>query len=127
MLQRRRLLITLVLLLAIGLAGLFLFLRTLGPGITRANFDRIADGDNRAVVEELLGGPPRDQSPDGTNWSEQHNGKLAPGHTREIWGGDYGAAILVFDEQGRVAHKSWMDSPETLLDRLRRRLFWIRL
>src|SRR5262245_46195110 len=125
--MRRKLLI-LGLLLCLGLSAVvILLLASHRPGVTRTNFDRIETGSTRADVEELLGGRPRDESPNGTNWSELHNGKLQVGHSRQVWGGDHGAAIVIFDEKGRVAHASWMDSPESTLDYLRRRLGWLRL
>src|SRR5581483_10869205 len=94
------------------------------PGVTKANFERIEEGMTRREVEALLGGPPCDDSPSGRNWSELHNGKLTLGWTREVWGGNHGAARLVFNEEGHVVHKHWSDSPEPLLERIRR---WLRL
>jgi hypothetical protein len=41
------------------------------------------------------------------------------GHTREVWAGNDGAALLDFDEQERVAYTHWASDSESFLDRLR--------
>jgi hypothetical protein len=92
------------------------------PGVTKANFDRTATRMTKIEISKLLG-PPSDLSPNGTCWSELHNGKLAPGHERVVWGGDDGAAVFVFDEGERVVYQTWVENQQTFTDRLRR---WLR-
>jgi hypothetical protein len=88
------------------------------PSVTFANYDRIKDGMTTLEVEDRLG-PPMDLSPNGTNWGEFHNGKLTIGHAKLVWGGDDGAAVIVFDEQDRIVHKTWIDNPRPFFQRLR--------
>jgi hypothetical protein len=47
------------------------------------------------------------------------------GHTREVWGGNDGAAVVEFDEQGRINQKMWAESPDSLRGKLGRWLPWI--
>jgi outer membrane protein assembly factor BamE (lipoprotein component of BamABCDE complex) len=119
-------------LLFVGLAALGLLavvacaLLPSGPGVTKANFYRIEDGMSLAQVEALLG-PPDYNSPSGRNWELLYNGKTHVGHTRRVWGGDDGGARIDFDEEGRVFSKTWVDNPESFLDRLRRWFAWLPL
>jgi len=41
-----------------------------------------------------------------------------------VWGGNDGAAMIEFNERGRVSFKHWTDSPETWLQKLARWLTW---
>ena len=47
------------------------------------------------------------------------------GHTREVWGGDDGAVVIDFDEEGQIAFKTWTDSPDGLRALIRRWLTWL--
>ena len=81
-----------------------------GPGVTKANFDRITVGMTPEQVEDIFGQP---------GVMAPHEGKL------EGWwvtanGSD---ASILFSDCG-VACKSWHDSEETYLQRLRR---WLHL
>src|SRR5438552_2519853 len=79
-----------------------------GPGVTKADFDRIEEGMTLQEVEQILGKP-------GTY----------------TWGGFYwhfddgAGAFVVFDFNGASAgHKTWQDSTESPLDKIRR---WLHL
>jgi hypothetical protein len=87
------------------------------PGVTQANFDRIAIGMSRADVEKLFGGPRPEKS---TGYMTSSNRVGEGWHTA---GGD--TVIIVFDpwQHDRVMEKEWRPSQESLLDRLRR---WLR-
>jgi len=124
--KRRRLLLMAVLLVALVLLGVtLLWVAAFRPGITHANFERIELGHRQADVEALLAGPPRDFSPHGIiGWAELHNGLRAPGHRKEVWGGDVGAVVVVFDEEGAVAAKDWQDYPLSITDNLFRWLLF---
>jgi hypothetical protein len=79
-----------------------------GPGVTKANFDRIEEGMTLQEVEQILGRP----------------GKLTWGGYS--WEAEDGATVfVVFDFDGASAGpKSWADSRETPLDKIRR---WLHL
>ena len=68
-------------------------------------------------------GLPSDVSPNGRTWGDEHNGRLTMDHERVVWGGNDGAAVVVFDETGRVAQKAWVDNQEAFFDKVRR---WLR-
>jgi hypothetical protein len=125
MVKRRRILLTAAVLVALVLGvALLSWLASLRPGITYANFQRIEVGHSQADVEALLG-PPRDFSPNGTIcWGELYNGKLVLGHQKVVWGGDAGAIVVVFDEEGSVVRKNWHDHPFSLSERM---LQWLGL
>src|SRR5436190_8605309 len=125
--KKHLLLSALVLTILVGLGAFLAVLLTDHAGISHAHFDRIQIGMTQKQVGDILGGSPHDVSPDGTHWGELHNGKLTVGETKVIWGGNYGAAVIVFDAADRVVRKSWFDSDEPMLQRLRRRLgAWLR-
>lgn len=46
---------------------------------------------------------------------------MGNGHTREVFGGNDGAAILEFDPDERVVIKTWATERETFFDKLRAR------
>jgi hypothetical protein len=93
------------------------------PGVTLANYGRIKDSMNKVAVEALFG-PPTDLSPAGIHWGELHNGKLTLGQERVVWGGDDGAAVIIFDEHDRIVRKNRTDSPRTFLQKVRN---WLQL
>jgi hypothetical protein len=123
---RRKLAMLAFLLTAATLVGFGLWLVLRDGGVSKARFEQVTDRMGLAEVVAILG-PPADESPSGRNWSEMHNGPLAPGHVRLVWGGDHGAGIIVFDEQRRARHLAWEDSPETFVQMVRRRLPWLPL
>jgi hypothetical protein len=84
------------------------------PGVTKANFDRIQEGMTQAEVEVIFD---------------------KPGEVREVvrwslmlrWRSDDGAVATVSfsgDDELVVHSKTWTDSDETILDRIRR---WLHL
>jgi hypothetical protein len=121
MTRRRLLLATLVLLTCLSLAGLFVLWPS-GPGVTRANFDRIAEGDTRARVEELLGGPEGDYRTTEVPTGDRHIiqggdvftiAKFEPGQQpfREAsWIGNQGFIRLHFDRHDRVVFRLFRPS-----------------
>jgi hypothetical protein len=118
--KRRLFLLGSPLALALLSISVLLWLDSQRPGVTRANFERLQEGMTKAQVEALLNGPPQHITPSGKNYSRLQNGTLLIGQTKEVWGGEQGAAIVVFDEQGGLLYKDWHDSPESFLDRIRR-------
>lgn len=44
---------------------------------------------------------------------------MGNGHTRAVYGGNHGAAMIEFDKDGRVAIKSWRTERETFYDKVR--------
>jgi hypothetical protein len=77
------------------------------PGVTKANFDRIEKGMTLSEVEQLLGRP-------GTyTWGGYY------------WRADGATALVEFNFNGDSAgQKSWQDSRESTLDKIRR---WLHL
>jgi hypothetical protein len=100
-----------------GTTLLVLVLLLAGPGVTKANFDRIKAGMSRAEVEMLFGRPAD---------ARYLHGGLKIRHTVEVWHGVEGEAEIVSDEaQGVVADEAWSAwSPrdEGILQRVRRLL-----
>jgi hypothetical protein len=76
------------------------------PGVTKANFDRIAVGMSEAQVREILG---------------EDCGYVVGRRICE-WEGPDGARAVVAFEGGSVNGKVWSPSRETYLDKLARRL-----
>lgn len=96
----------------IGLPILVIALLPNRPGVTRANFHRIAIGMTKPDVENIFGGEPAKRMP------RHLRGKLF------VWFNDDGrrAAEIFFDEQGQVSDKEWRDW--TLLGRVREEFPW---
>ena len=119
MTKRRWLAVAGVLGVAACMTLLVLALMPAGPGVTKANFDRIKAGMNRAEVEELFGRPADTRS---------LHGGLKIRHTVEIWRGVEGDASIISDEsRGVVADErfhEWSPRHEGILQRVRR---WLRL
>lgn len=90
------------------------------PGVTRANFDRVSMRMTRAEVEILFGGPPNSDAAErpGKHWIF-YVLCANPGHARELWLGDDGAAMIEFDEEERVTVKEWLSERDTLFQRFR--------
>ncbi len=80
------------------------------PGVTKANFDRIEKGMTRAEVEQIFDG----------------KGEMARLHAivEGNWGADDGSFAIIEFLEGCVVRKSWHDSDETILDKIRR---WLHL
>jgi hypothetical protein len=79
-----------------------------GPGVSKANFDRIEEGMTLQEVEQILG------TPGGYTWGGYW------------WEADDGARVFVlFEYSGASAgRRFWQDSTELPLDKLRR---WLHL
>lgn len=108
----KRVLLMLGLLTSVGLVGfvavLWLTQEPDGPGVTRANCDRIKEGMKKHEVESLLGGPPKT---DGlVLFSSDSN--------REFWEGKYGAISVRF--AGDVVESAYWIPNESFLTYCRR-------
>ena len=118
--HRARMLGLLAVLVMLGAAGGSLYWLTAArPGVTAANVAALRAGMSQAQIEAALGGPPRSTAPGGRDWSTLLYESPTP-HRRELWGGDGGAALLHFDDAGRVVSVRWFPAPDTFLDRARR-------
>jgi hypothetical protein len=97
------------------------------PAITRANAEKIQMGMTLAEVEELLGGPARNESnmPDNfINDAFEFHDCARPFEDKR-WASPAYVVIVEFDDSGRVTGHFIFDfHGESLLDRLRR---WLRL
>ena len=89
-------------------------LRQDGPGVTKANFDRIEDGMTREDVEAILG--------EGSVMYLINGNMLI---STRVWTGQDGStACITFYVGEGVQSKEWTDSTETVPDKLRR---WLSL
>jgi hypothetical protein len=82
-------------------------------GVSKENFDRVELGMPREAIHDLFGGPANSTSPGGRSWSEIagiQGSRRPDGAVSEVWGGDHGAAIIDFDDQGRTVRKHWIDA-----------------
>lgn len=87
-----------------------------GPGITKANYDRIQDGMTFDEVRAFLGGP--DSFTDPSIEGSARRGEL-------LWvNDDKSGAAVSFDENGKVFDKWWADSSEGLGEKLCRWIRW---
>jgi hypothetical protein len=76
-------------------------IRSVTPGLVR--------GD----VEALFGGPPGDRRPQAERgWSVMST--LPDGKSPEIWYGGDGAALVLFDGDGRVLFANFIEAPSVL-------------
>lgn len=80
------------------------------PGVTKANFDRIEKGMTLDMAVSILGDPL------GSFGSEDHR--------LHFWQHDDGSRVRVFTCDGVVVSMTWIESSETVLERLRRWLQW---
>lgn len=81
-------------------------------GVTKANFDRIDSSMTRTDVENLLG---QKFTSDGIKIRHMAV------YTCCIWRGDDGAiASITFSPAGLVYSRNWIESTETMVDKLRR-------
>ena len=80
------------------------------PGVTKANFDRIEKGMTKAEVEEIFGGK-------GELFHEDDKALM-------YWDADDGSLALIRFVDNCVPDKTWYDSDETILGKLRR---WLHL
>jgi hypothetical protein len=94
--------------------------------INRASYLRIQPGMNRSQVEEILGGPPGDYCTEATFLVSDPplSHELEAG---EIWTGDDGGVVALFDPSGVVTAKGWLkpsDGTKWSLQRFIWRLGW---
>jgi hypothetical protein len=90
-----------------------------GPGVTKANFDRIETGMTRTEVEEIFGGPSESKTYTTVGeittitdvWGQIEQGKCV------------GLANVNFQDE-MVVDKEWHSVPETILGKIRR---WLHL
>jgi hypothetical protein len=95
--------------------------------ISAENAARICDGMTLAEVEEILGGPPRDETNDGYDlvlyrWTKDHV-YFAPADRQKQWVGPQSAVWIVLGDDGRVVSTSVGETQlrdETLLQKARR-------
>jgi hypothetical protein len=104
---RRRLLLSLGLLILLALLGLALVVALIPehPGVTLANFERIEQGMCLSDTIAILG-------PDVMLMTTEVS-------TTGQWRGDMGAIVIIFDDGGRVRHKLWTAYSKPILERLR--------
>ena len=90
------------------------------PGVTKANFNRIHKGQAKADVEELLGGPAKDQR------SIEGSGAV---RVVARWGlFDDGHLITVeFDAEDKVVAKDWLAFVEMDASFFQQLRHWLRL
>jgi hypothetical protein len=80
-----------------------------GPGVTKANFDRIKERMTKAEVDELFGGKePLERIDQGWSWQAD----------------DRSAEVYIGFAGGGVAAKFWFDINEPIIDKIRR---WLHL
>jgi hypothetical protein len=116
--KKRWLLATTILASVLGLVVLVLAQLTPQPGVTQANFRRLAVGMTEAEVNEILGEPRIPQI--------KQTG-LAMGHKRVAWAGEFSLVISVFDERDRLVEKTCLEDPPPFVFRLRKRFPWLRI
>jgi hypothetical protein len=93
-----------------GIAVAIPALQPPGPGVTKANFDRVEDGMSREDVEAILGED-----------SELFLINAGPTHATRTWtGADGSTACISFYILQGVRSKRWTESTETIPDKLRR-------
>jgi hypothetical protein len=103
--RKRRLLLIASLPLAVAVIVGVLAMMPPRPGVTKINFDRIEEGMTLQEVEQIFGKPGR------YTWGGYH------------WQADDGAKVFVVFGNS-AGPKTWQDSTESPLDKLRR---WLHL
>ena len=87
------------------------------PGVTKANFDRIQEGMTRSEVRAIFGEPGTGSSDAFTDievWI------ATDGSEARVWF----TGIVGHEEDERVSIMAWLESSETLFQKIRR---WLRL
>jgi hypothetical protein len=111
--KKHLLLIAALLIAVITLALGLLAMMPPGPGVTKANFDRIKEGMTRAEVEEIFGGP--------AFKSFEYSRVDRRFYSSRIWcenNGNESAWIEFFDDES-VFRSEWSGSSnETFLDKI---------
>lgn len=96
------------------------------PGITLSNYSRLEAGMTQEQVEEFLGPPGFDAHDFDNPWA----GLMflctpGGGRSRVIWTGPDSAVIVLFDQDGRLDEKSWLDAEHSLRAKIRKWVPWI--
>jgi hypothetical protein len=110
MTTKKRLILISTLLLAIAVTlGVFAMLPA-GPGVTKANFDRIHEGMTKAEVEKIFG-------------REGKEGARSGVETSFLWAADDGRwSTNIWFANNCVTEKHWHNSDEPIFKRIRRLL-----
>ena len=83
------------------------------PGVTKANFNRIECGMTRAEVEAILGRA--------ANMRSEEEPFGVQNGAADIWRNPDGSgAEIEFGDSDTVVNKDWGDSPNTIIEKLRR-------
>ena len=122
--MRKRMLLAAGALTAIGcLVLIVLALLPPRPGVTKANVDRIEIGMMESEVQAIFGQPANEelriQIPAGP---QQVAGMaiLKFDSPNKAWSSDDGFALLKFDADAKVTEKRWTETPQTLMQKVRR-------
>jgi hypothetical protein len=119
MTTKRRLILIAAVSLSIALTFGVLAMQPPGPGVTKANFDRIQEGMTLVEVKKILGEK-------GRYWEMRSTPiSFVPKTDNGVWSwsADDGSWALITYSDG-VVGKYWTDSTETILDKIRR---WLHL
>jgi hypothetical protein len=93
--------------LTVVAGAIILTLLPVRPGVTKANFDRLAMGMSRNEVEAVFGRPCDDS------------------HCHSAWNSDDGQAHIHFNEHGQIERKLWFEAEFSLYQKLQRRFPWL--
>jgi hypothetical protein len=99
----------------LGIAVLWVLSRQ--PGVTRTNAERLTRGGTLTEVEARLGGPAGVYTSDGENWAAAL--PTPEGRDRKLWVGDDGAAVIDFNDDGRVMSVHWLPRQESVWTAIR--------
>jgi hypothetical protein len=86
------------------------------PGVTAANFDRLAAGMSLAEVDEVVGAQFK---------HDVFQAGLAVGQKRVSWHGEFSVIVSVFDERDRLVEKDFADDSPPFYAGLRRKFPWL--
>jgi hypothetical protein len=127
--KKRLLAIATILTAVVGAIVLTLALLPPKPGVTKANFDRVANGMSVEEVESVFGDP-------GGHVVQFANPKKRGVRTPKqtlifddprwrVWQGMDGFAVVEFNENGQVEIMSWDPIPISFWQKLQRWLPWL--
>src|SRR6478672_8088870 len=122
----RRRYITVGLAVVVLIAGALWWLAVTSSLINRHSYELIRDGMTRSAVEELLGGPARDELIEG-RWPSHPAD--ANGRAWSFWQSSQSVIGVQFDQDDHVTKKSLHPSDDALrqVSERRWRLFWKRM
>ena len=110
--NRKRFALSLLFLFVVGATVTFIVARLPRSKINRSNYDRITTGMTLQEVEEILGGPERDET-EGDFVSAgvlKASGQWIYGESCKVWNGTQGWIGVGFDAQDQVCDKAYIDS-----------------